>query len=193
MLREIGKENEAEFLGAVAQDNPAYLKLLKKHGLNPESPEYDEHGKPAYLSFKDAVKIARESQPWQDPHNPEKDFLRDLRLAVADELGVPEAELERVRAYTAVGSPLDRMHGINFFVEDAKPGGRIPFRAFGNLVTADFEKKRKKKGVVYVNARTIDNPENTEGEYLKKIGEIAKQIANAIREKEKALKTAGEN
>ncbi|MDO8600372.1 MAG: hypothetical protein Q7R73_01985 [bacterium] len=193
ILHEIGKKSEADYLGTIDDKNPKYQKLLAKYRVNSKTLKPGKIAEAPRYSLDDAVQIARESQLWLDPTNPEKDFLKDLRLAVADELGfIKDEELEQLRIYTAVGSPLDFVHGRNFFLELIQSGKRIPLRVFGNLVAEDFEKKRKKEGVLYIDGHAIDDPENDKGNYLQKVTDIAGEVVGAL-QKEEARDMASRN
>ncbi len=65
-----------------------------------------------YLSWKESMKEAMRSQPWEDPTDPEPRFARDLHYLVCEELGVDCSEL---KFYTSVGTSFDIHHGVDAF------------------------------------------------------------------------------
>ncbi len=166
-----GKLHEMYLLGEVRFDSEEYKKSLKELGAN-------ERG---YLPFQEAMKLAKMFQPidrktrkQQDPTNPEKPFPRDLRIAIADALGlVTTEEMERLRYYTAVGSPLDTFHGIDAFVELE---GKTP-KEKSNFVTFDITLRTELSAKQGANANVIIRQLTTEDtkKYLKELDEIAAQ------------------
>ncbi len=168
-----GKIHEMYFLGEVRFESEEYKKALKELGAN-------ERG---YLPFREAMELVKKFQPIdrktrkiQDPTNPEKPFPRDLRIAIADALGlVTMEELERLRYYTAVGSPLDTFHGIDAFVELE---GKTP-KEKSQFVTFDITLRTEASAKQGANANVIIRQLTTEDtkKYLKELDEIAAQAA----------------
>lgn len=68
-----------------------------------------------WVSFPDAVRLVRDHYPG-NPTNPKKEIPNALRLAVCDALKLPEEARNRVKVYSAVGTPLDRIHGADAFI-----------------------------------------------------------------------------
>lgn len=65
-----------------------------------------------YKKYEAAIEEVKKDYPW-DPSDPRPRFANDLHAEVAEELGLDDwAEL---RLYTAVGSSLDRYHGVECF------------------------------------------------------------------------------
>lgn len=129
-----------------------------------------------YVNYKDAMELTKAFQP-ADPTNPKKDFLRELRLAVIDELGLNAGAEERVKAYTAVGTPLDKLHGVDGFMTiKTEDGAEV-------AVTFDVtlrDKAYKKADLVIGEP---PNPHEDEEGYLKLIEEYAAQIADKFKQK----------
>lgn len=67
-----------------------------------------------YVPFKKAMAIVKESQPG-DPSDPSSLVMNDLQALICESLG--EEDYSQVKIYTAVGSSLDRWHGIDVFVQ----------------------------------------------------------------------------
>jgi len=128
-----------------------------------------------YLSYNEAKKIAKQNQPY-DPTDPEPDFANGLHATVAEKLGLDD--YQDLGFYTAVGSVLDYLHGVDGF----------------------FEYKTKDKGAIVVTMDITINPRKdsckadvlielpTEGldrkldrkEYLEKLEEIACSVVEYI-------------
>jgi hypothetical protein len=141
----------------------------------------------SYVSFRDAVEAVKMAQPWEDPANPETDFLRELRLAIADKLGIgdDESALGRLRIFTAIGSSLDVLHRVDGFVEYEKEPGNLPLRAYFDL-TQDSKNPKKnavrERGILVIDTNAIGEPEHDEARYLEAITDIAERIAAVLRD-----------
>ena len=179
-----GKLNEAFLLGEVRTQDPEYQKVLKNLGG-------DSRG---YLPFVTAMELAmlfqpvvkalnretkREERRAQDPANPEKRFANDLRVQIADKLGLATfEELERLKYYTAIGSPLDFFHGVDAFVVLEGEHSSDPKK----IVTFDFtlrtEAGAKENAKANVIIRNLD-PDSQKA--LQQIDEIAGQAAVYLR------------
>jgi len=69
-----------------------------------------------YIGFRQAVDLVKDVQPFKDPADPhEKPFPHDLHATLAEALSLDN--YEQLRFYTAVGSYLDKKHGVDAFFE----------------------------------------------------------------------------
>jgi hypothetical protein len=179
-----GKLHEAMLLGEVRKDTPEYQEQLKNLGA-------DARG---YLPFVLAVELAmmfqplvKTENPWthrpqlekQDPTNPEKGFPKDLRLAIAEQLGLEsDEEMNRLKYYTAVGSPLDLFHGVDAFIvlEGKNPGD--PFKMVTFDVTLKSEASAKQDAKANVIIRELDEPISKK--YLQQVDDYAKEAAAVL-------------
>lgn len=171
-----GKEYEISYLGTIKVGDEyikAYREALHKNlRANPET---------GYLSYNTAMELVKKFQPGgqEGETNPQRDFMRELRLAVLEKLKLSEAEekiTDNLKSYTAVGSPLDVFHGVDAFLtfqtEDKKKTA---------VATIDISLRQK------VNFKAdiceygeIPPPEENEDEYLKRIDSLAGQVAERI-------------
>ena len=135
-----------------------------------------------YLSYRDAISLVREFTDPAEATHPEKDFLRDLRIELKDRLGerLPE---ETVRAYNAIGTPLDMYHGIDAFLS-------INFLGKEYIITLDATLREEKlSGDEVVKADlvigSLPDPAVDTDRYLAEISVLANRIAKIIQEREK--------
>ena len=86
-----------------------------------------------YFPRKQTMDMVRELQPWDpsDPGPSANSLPNNFHASIAEALGVED--WSEVRLYTAVGSPLDKFHSMDAFVE---------FR--GQVVTIDLTLNRLK-------------------------------------------------
>lgn len=176
-----GREAEKGFLGEADNANKKYRASLLRRGIPEGLLQNMPEQELPYISFRDALDMAKIAQPWKDPTNPEKDFLRDLRIEVADRLGIgnDEQALDRLRAYTAIGSPLDLLHGVDCFMEYEKKNG-ANLRVFMDI-TNDPEHKKGKPGVLTIDANAIGDAADNAKKYLESIETLAAEIARKFR------------
>lgn len=171
-----GKMFEEDFVGSIpkgADYRSALLKLQEKSKKN------------GYVGFNDSVDLVKKFQPW-DPTNPGKDFARDLRIEVIDRLNLAkEEDMEKVRFYTAVGSPLDVFHGVDAFLEYADKEGEIHRVTFDLSLDSEKEERRKADLVV----KELSDPQTETEKYLEEVAQIAEKAAALIAEK-KEIKLA---
>ena len=172
-----GRMFEADFLGSV-RDIPEMRKRIKELWDGTSQTRVGDAALP-YLKFQDALTVVREFQPG-DPTNPKKELARELRLAVADALGVPEDQLDRVRFYTAVGSLLDTIHGVDGVVEVADERGGV------SIATLDLSLRREKSESNYrakadIVISDLPDPKEEEDAYLAAVDASAKALADVIR------------
>jgi hypothetical protein len=164
-----GKEYEFDLLGTI-KTGPAFTK------------EFDRLGgdvKTGYLPYNKSIELVKRLQPW-DPTNPTRDFLRELRLALIEELGIEAGQENDVKVYTAVGSPLDLKHGVDAFIEVTTEEGR---QRVIRRVTLDISlNPRKASGhkADVVITEEIPPPEENEDKYLARVAETAKQMIKSL-------------
>jgi len=122
MFRERSKEisgrlHEFDVLGA-SFPKSAWHERAEKLGA-------EENG---FLSYEKSIQLTRELQ-FDDPTNPSKDFAKDLRLAVIEQLErrgfLKIGDEDNLKFFSALGMPLDIFHGIDAFVEFADKTGVI--------------------------------------------------------------------
>lgn len=170
-----GREFEADILGEVEIRDPKFAEEVRKLVKDQKKP---------YIPYRQSLELAKKHQP-ADPTNPQKDFLRELRLAVAEKFGLgSDKELEQVGAYTAVGTPLDILHGVDGFISLKEPGKKE------KIVTLDASLKKEKleegaKADVMVG--DLPSPDENEAGYLARIDEIAREIADKMRAQEERM------
>src|SRR3989338_1180984 len=102
-----GKYHEVFSFGKIKTENPQYIRESEKCG-----------GLDAYRKWGCAIELVKKYQPF-DPTNPQKPFLKDLKLEMAEVLGLESDEdMDRIKIYTAVNSILDIDFGIDAFRAD---------------------------------------------------------------------------
>lgn len=180
-----GREYEFDLLDEIKTEDPAYQKELaafqkkvKAWGYQPQQANS--------LPFREALELTKKFQPG-DPTNPRKDFAREMRLALAEKLGLESDEqMNRLKYFTAVRGPLDA-HGIDgFFVFSYTDNeGRIKECAFSLDATKNPSKDEPPKADVLIGGDVPDPSDDNfnEDEYLKKIDEYAAQGLAVFQEK----------
>lgn len=178
-----GRMYERDYLGAV-EPTPAYQQRLTElaHGRTA-----DKDGGPL-ISYNDALRLAREFQPG-DPTNPQKELTRELRLAVIDALNVPETALDCVRAYTAVGTRGDVLHGIDAFIDFQDPASgkthtvvidltQNPSKAGENDI-AEVRTSARERDVASIIVGALPAPDDAR--FLDLVGEVGTVVAEQLR------------
>lgn len=81
-----------------------------------------------------------------DPANPDKGFLNDLRLEVAEqlEMDMADEDLENIKVYPATDTPLDGK-GIDFFFLIKPKGDEKEIMLAGDVTLQSLEGKRARK------------------------------------------------
>lgn len=80
-----------------------------------ETRENQERRHGQYVTYAASLEIVRLTQGDNDPTDPARPFANDLHATVAEELS-PD-DYSRIRFLTAIGSPLDRWHGVDGLFE----------------------------------------------------------------------------
>ena len=190
-----GKMFERDFVGGVKKDDAYYDALAdwvrfeaaqKMRGKLEDMPKPDispENEKNTYLSFNHSLDIAKRFQD-DDPTNPQKEFARDLRLEVADLLGIIDDEdMQRIRFYSSTNTPLDWYHGTDCFVEYIDNDDRTHMYRFD--LTENPQKSDdafNKKGAMIVS--DLPDPQEESDAYLGKIHSIAEEVARQFHAEE---------
>lgn len=170
-----GKELEYDLFGAIDTGNPEYQKALKAAAA--------ENG---YVRRWEAMDLVKKFQS-QDPTNPQKDFLRELRNSLTEIFDLnDEKEMDRVRAYTAIGSPrptpLDVFHGIDAFITYSDKDGEY-------AVTFDASHRKKEEAVkADIIVGEMPDPNRESEDFLDMVGEIAQRVARNIARQKDAVR-----
>lgn len=183
--RYLGPEYERDLIGAMKTDDPDYRRELtglqriaSARGYRPRQGNS--------LPFREAAEITKKFQP-EDMTNPQKDFARELRLALAEKLELEKDEdMNRLGFYTAVGGPLDA-HGIDgfFVLHYADKEGRLKECVTSFDVTRNPNKDEAAKADLLIGGDIADpsDADFKEEEYLAKISEYADKIAEIFKGK----------
>lgn len=169
-----GTDFEWDIFGAVDTKNPEFQKELAKVTKPNE-----------FVFFPDAMKLVKKFQPG-DPRNPERALARDLRIEIIDQLGLTEEkDMDKVKFYTAIGTPLDKWHSIDGFFEIELENG-ITVRITLDATTIDTEKKIKRgqeiKADIIITEKELDL--GNEKNLPEKITGIAKDIVEVFKTKQ---------
>lgn len=163
ILREkYSRRLEEEYLGKIDTESAAYKEALEKVKRPAKNPDL-----PFYVTQRNALDLAREFQPF-DPENPDRELLRELRIALIDKLTEYFGEFseENVKAFTAIDSPADILHGTDAFLDIGD-----------KTITLDLTVQKDKKFVkADILIGEIPNPKDDENEFLKQVDGIALEI-----------------
>ncbi|MFH2063175.1 MAG: hypothetical protein ABIJ46_03425 [bacterium] len=163
-IGDTGRTFEYQMLGEVDVSSPEYEKLLKK---------LSDKDRPGYIGRRQALQLVKESQPG-DPENPDRLFLKDLLLEIQDRLEKAGTTAE-VRAYTAVGTPLDHLHGIDAFITAVTEDGKEHLCTIDVTLDRDKLKSGHKADLIVGKLPDPTSCERQEDDYLKRIERIADQ------------------
>lgn len=126
-----------------------------------------------YVRREAGMEVIRRHYP-EDPTNPTKDFARELRMAVLEELNLEDGD--ELGFYSAVGTAIDIFHGTDAWVDLAyRPVGMSRETAARHaIVTLDATLNQNKlddghkADIIVPDMPDVKNPK-----YLTKIAEIA--------------------
>jgi hypothetical protein len=138
-----------------------------------------------YLEFKDSLKFVRTHQRPGNPENPREFFPHDLLNYLRTDGELKEALPGAVYRFdTALGSPLDRFHGIDAIIEcKPDPEGKV------FVVTLDVTTNPNKEGgykadvIIILDKDGLDPTDEDYKEIVAKYGEeIKEQLLTIIPE-----------
>lgn len=159
-----GRTYESRFMGKAIVD-PRFIKELAKlpHGRG--------------RRFRNDEDVFRLYQKYYlgDPTNPAGIHAKELKLAVGDALGLSEDELDHLKFYSTLKTPIDAMMGVDGFLayqeSQKKPD---------HFVTLDATLRRekvKKGGKADVIIGELPDAVQEEDAYFEAIEKYARQIA----------------
>ncbi|KKT56108.1 MAG: hypothetical protein UW81_C0011G0010 [Candidatus Giovannonibacteria bacterium GW2011_GWC2_44_9] len=135
-----------------------------------------------YLPYREAVKLAKDIQQ-DNPASPKKPFMRDLRDAIVHKMDFKNAKnAERLKIYTAVGTPLDHFHKADMFVELEDEDGKNSKIATGDA-TINKEKISDKDKKADVLIGEIPDPTENKEEYNFAVAELAEKFTAVLKAK----------
>lgn len=178
-MEQTGGLFEWQFIGKVDTENRDYQKELKK--LQEEGAR--EGATNGFIKRAKAMELVRKFQPC-DPTNPyQKPFSRDIRVSLIDLMIIKglisddDEDKNRIKFYTAVGTPLDKFHSIDAFIEfEDKNGKKYP-------VTFDLtlnQNKQEYKSDIVVNELPDPNLDDEKIKYLATIEQYAQKVMGVI-------------
>ena len=169
-----GTEFEWDIFGAVDTKNPEYQKELAKVAKPNE-----------FVFFRDAIRLVKKFQP-HDPGNPERPFARELRMEIIEQLDLlEEKDMDKVKFYTAIGTPLDKWHSIDGFFEiEQENGPPIMITLEATTITEEEKIKRGQeiKADIVISEKELDL--GNEKTLPEKISGVAKEIVEVFKSKQ---------
>ena len=142
---------------------------VKKRGYFENHPGLD-----AYVNFRDSERFVKENQPWADPHRPNKFFPLSLIKLLETDSSLPKNGT--ISFYTAVGSHLDRWHGIDGFFEYSyeEDGHMKRVVATTDVTTNPHKDSHKADIIISVPKDGIDTTDPDYKDVVKKYGDMIK-------------------
>ena len=172
-LAKKGTVNEASLFGDVTKGPGSfkYQDVLKKHPT-----------KKGYLPFDNALVLVREAQI-QDPMNPQRKFMRDLRDMVIFKMNMDKNKAaHNLGIYSAIRTPLDLYHGVDAFIELQTSDGKLKIVTMDATLNKEKLDTEKAKADILIGEvpEHIDHPQ----EYKDFIDKIADQIVLRLKRSE---------
>ena len=138
--------------------------------------------KPGYIPFQEALCIVYEAQR-ENPRCPQRRFMKDLHDLLSQQLNMSARRNATLSIYSAIGSPLDHLHGIDAVVEF------MPYKEEQEVrrvtLDASFRYQEKKEDKAYkadVLVGKLDLEEDPR-EYKKSLEHISNQIVARLLQK----------
>ena len=152
-----------------------YLKNIKPEKIK------DYPNPKLYVPYRKAIEICKAAQPWENPSAPESFFLKDLHEEITRKSKLEDKN--KLKIYTAIGSHLDYLHGIDFFVEEVLPNGKV-IRVTGDL-TENPNKDEYKADLIFLVPYGALDPAlpADKKEYGYMIGDFAQKFIKEINDK----------
>ena len=169
MSAETGGINQELMFGRpqIPPDHPLLEEARKRKGK-----------KKGYLTYDEAMTLAMEGQRGK-PSDPERPFANDLHAMIAEELGL--TDYKRLNFFSAVGTPLDHLHGVDGFFAYNSPHGPIIVTLD---VTLDLERKEGNQKADFVIGPFPNAKGPTRRDYLAQLHTLAHEIAEDIKRQE---------
>jgi len=152
-------------------------------GVNQEKKTMEDIRAIGYIPFRKSMEVARNMQPYEDPSDPDPRFANDLLAMICEKLNLKTVdEFKKLRIYTAVDSYLDKVHGVDAWVELDVEGEDMV------VVTLDVTKNESKgeeykADVVFLMPSEGLDPIDDKKEYLAKLEDVSNRIIEAIENK----------
>lgn len=132
-----------------------------------------------YLPYKEAMRLAKEAQPYEDPSDPDPRFAQDLHATISENLGLDD--YSDLSLYTAVDSSLDTYHGVDAFFE-LDWNGKI-YRVTMD-VTINYNKGENGKAeVVFMFPPEGLDPKEDKEEYHELLNRVGEKVADIFKDK----------
>jgi len=128
-----------------------------------------------YVPFREAMKWVEQHQSG-DPADPDPRFANDLHATVAEMLGIED--LRNIKFFTAVGSPLDKFHGIDAFFKIKEGGEELTITLDVTINPAKGD-RYKADVIISIPPDGLD-PREDRKLYLEKINEVAAEIVDRV-------------
>lgn len=144
-----------------------------------------------YRDDEDIYRLVKEMYRG-DPAEPESAIAKDLRIAVADALGLSGDEEENLSFYTAVGTPIDHRMGVDGFFEykDPKTGHRARATVDVTLRKSKVSGEDAAKADVVIGELPDAVDPDEADDYLDAIDEYGRRIAERLRPKREEKRKA---
>ncbi len=184
-----GKLREADVFGYPKWEE-SLKQTARKEGAVPHLDAYrtyQEFKSGRYVPYREALAFVQDAYPL-DPHNPQKPFAKELRIEIADKLGLQTTEeMRRIKLYSTLNSPIDRFHGVDAIVVYDDP-------KYGTIrVTIDETENTQKIGAEHkadiLMYGVTAEPED-ETKFLQSVGLWADEIAAKIEKKREEIAKA---
>lgn len=136
-----------------------------------------------YIGYKAAKNIVKDSQPYEDPSDPDPRFANDLHATVAESLKLED--YSKLRLFTAVDSHFDQRHQVDAFFELDSRGGRVVVKLDVTTNPQKGEYNSDKGILVFLFPREGLDPslEEDKEEYFEIIEKLNNRIVEDIENK----------
>lgn len=130
------------------------------------------HSRGGYMPYHEALELVRSCQK-ENPVNPTRSFLRDLRNHIARQLGLTQKDDHSLAIYSAIGSPLDIFHGVDAFIE-LRRGDKVQYVTLDATIN-EIKQGQSIKADIMIG--DIPDPMEHKDQYEKELETIAAKVA----------------
>lgn len=137
-----------------------------------------------YVKYKEALNIVKRSQPFNDPSHPKPKFANDLVETVAKLLQLNKKG--DLSFFTAVGSLLDKWHGVDAIIEWQDEKGKKSIVTL-DVTTNPAKGEEHKADIVFSVPKDGLDPNLDADDYKIKVEEVASQVTEQLKLRKAAI------